>query len=97
MKRDLTSFALWNGTDLLSIFALAQQIKSGSLKSFTPLAGKSAALVFERESLRTRVSFEVCIAQLGGFPIFLQQEDIGIATRESVHEDRKSTRLNSSH
>lgn len=86
MKRDLTSFALWNERDLMAIFALAQQIKSGSLKSFTPLTGKSAALVFERESLRTRVSFEVCIAQLGGFPIFLQQDTIGMATRESVHD-----------
>ena len=86
MKRDLTSFALWNEADLTAIFTLAQQIKSGSLKSFTPLAGKSVALVFERESLRTRVSFEVGIAQLGGFPIFLQQETIGIATRESVHD-----------
>jgi len=86
MKRDLTSFALWNEPDLAAIFTLTQQLKSGSPLSFTPLAGKSVALVFERESLRTRVSFEVGIAQLGGFPIFLQQETIGIATRESVHD-----------
>ena len=86
MKRDLASFALLNEADLTAIFTLAQRIKNGSLKSFAPLSGKSVALVFERESLRTRVSFEVCVAQLGGFPIFLQQETIGIATRESVHD-----------
>jgi ornithine carbamoyltransferase len=51
-----------------------------------PLAGRSIALIFERESLRTRVAFEVGIAQLGGHPIFLQQETIGLATRESVND-----------
>ena len=51
-----------------------------------PLANKAVALIFEKESLRTRVSFEVGIAQLGGHPIFLQQETIGMATRESVHD-----------
>jgi ornithine carbamoyltransferase len=86
MKRDLISFTLWSPEDLASIFALARRIKTGELKGFTPLAGKSAALIFEKESLRTRVSFEVCVAQLGGHPIFLQQETIGIATRESVHD-----------
>lgn len=86
MKRDLTSFALWNEADLLAILALAAQFKNGSQQSPAPLTGKSVALVFEEESLRTRVSFEVCIVQLGGFPIFLPQETIGIATRESVHD-----------
>jgi ornithine carbamoyltransferase len=42
--------------------------------------------VFERESLRTRVSFEGGIAALGGHPVFLQQQAIGIVTRESVHD-----------
>lgn len=86
MKRDLISFSAWTRQEIESMFALARKIKSGELKQFTPLANKSAALIFEKESLRTRVSFEVGIAQLGGHPIFLQQETIGIATRESVHD-----------
>jgi len=86
MKRDLISFSLWSAEELASIFTLARRIKDGELKNFAPLTQKSAALIFERESLRTRVSFEVCVAQLGGHPIFLQQETIGIATRESVHD-----------
>ncbi len=86
MKRDLISFALWTAPELSDVFALARRIKEGGEEHFLPLANKSAALVFERESLRTRVSFEVCIAQLGGHPIFLQQETIGMATRESVHD-----------
>jgi ornithine carbamoyltransferase len=86
MKRDFISFASWSGQELSDMLALARAIKSGALKNFAPLAQKSAALIFEKQSLRTRVSFEVGIAQLGGHPVFLQQETIGIATRESVHD-----------
>ncbi len=68
------------------ILALAHRLKKGEEPSYVPLAQKSVALIFERRSLRTRVSFEVGIAQLGGHPIVLQQETIGIATRESVHD-----------
>ena len=86
MKRDLISFSSWTQQELLDICSLATNIKSGRLKNFAPLAQKSAALIFEKQSLRTRVSFEVGVAQLGGHPVFLQQETIGIATRESVHD-----------
>jgi ornithine carbamoyltransferase len=83
MKRDLVSFALWTSDEILEILDLARNPGTPSAR---PLHGKTAALVFERESLRTRVSFEVGIAELGGHPVFLQQQTIGIATRESVHD-----------
>ncbi len=86
MKRDFISFASWNKQELLDILFLSRKIKRGELKNLAPLVQKSAALIFEKQSLRTRVSFEVCVAQLGGHPVFLQQETIGIATRESVHD-----------
>lgn len=86
MKRDLTSFALWTQKELTEILAITRRIKAGEINPPQPLANKAVALIFEKESLRTRVSFEVGIAQLGGHPIFLQQEEIGMATRESVHD-----------
>jgi len=86
MKKDLVSFALWNTKELSSVFTLTRRIKNGDLREAPLLARKSVALIFEKESLRTRVAFEVGVAQLGGHPIFLQQETIGIATRESVHD-----------
>jgi ornithine carbamoyltransferase len=61
-------------------------MKAGRADPGTPLARSSVALIFEHESLRTRVSFEVGVAQLGGHPLFLQQETIGMATRESVFD-----------
>jgi ornithine carbamoyltransferase len=49
-----------------------------------PLAGHSQALVFEKPSLRTRVTFEVGMAQLGGASVYLAGQDIGLGTRESI-------------
>lgn len=86
MKRDLLSFAFWNADDIARLLERAAALKTGRIPPPKPLNGQAVALVFEQESLRTRVSFEVGIAQLGGYPTFLQQETIGIATRESVHD-----------
>lgn len=86
MKRDLVSFALWGQKDLSALFDLVRRIKNGDLANTPLLARKSVALIFEKESLRIRVAFEVGAAQLGAHPIFLPQETIGIATRESVHD-----------
>ena len=50
------------------------------------LAGKVLALVFEKPSLRTRVSFEVGIRQLGGQCVYLSKDDIGLGTREPAED-----------
>jgi ornithine carbamoyltransferase len=86
MKRDLVSFALWSADQIKDLLSLSHRLKAGDGPDDRVLEGKTVALVFERESLRTRVSFEVGIVQLGGHPVFLQQETIGMATRESVHD-----------
>jgi ornithine carbamoyltransferase len=48
------------------------------------LAGRTLGLMFEKPSLRTRVSFEAAIAHLGGNAIFLQSQDVGLGVRETV-------------
>ncbi len=48
------------------------------------LSGRTLGLLFEKPSLRTRVSFEAAIAQLGGVAIFLRGEDVGLGVRESA-------------
>src|SRR6185312_9425633 len=48
------------------------------------LPGRTLGLIFEKPSLRTRVSFEAAIAQLGGCAIFLHGHDVGMGSRESV-------------
>ena len=81
------------GNDFLSIADLAPeeigamvdvaaQMKNG--RAARPLADKTVALLFEKPSLRTRVSFEVGIRQLGGDCIYLGKEDVGLGEREPV-------------
>jgi ornithine carbamoyltransferase len=50
------------------------------------LLGRTLGLVFEKPSLRTRVSFEAAIARLGGNAIFLRGKDVGLGVRESVSD-----------
>jgi ornithine carbamoyltransferase len=57
------------------------------------LAGRTLGMVFEKPSLRTRVSFEAAIAQLGGNAIFLQGKDVGLGSRESAADFARITSL----
>jgi len=55
------------------------------------LAGRTLGLMFEKPSLRTRVSFEAAIAHLGGNAIFLRGKDVGLGSRESVADFARVT------
>jgi len=72
--------------EIQELFVLAakkkRELKEG--KSSMDLAGKSLALLFHKPSLRTRVSFEVGMHQLGGTAIYLTDQEIGVGQRESV-------------
>src|SRR5262249_50302076 len=61
---------------------LKRDLKAG--KRIPLLAGKSLAMIFEKPSLRTRVTFEVGMSQLGGYPVYLTPKDIQLGERESV-------------
>src|SRR6059036_2073428 len=58
-----------------------------------PLAGKTCALIFEKPSLRTRVTFEVGLIQLGGRAVHLDGREIGLGTRESVPDVARNLSL----
>ncbi|HEX6376059.1 MAG TPA: ornithine carbamoyltransferase [Allosphingosinicella sp.] len=49
-----------------------------------PLAGKGVALVFQKPSARTRNSMEMAVVQLGGHPVYIQKEEVGLGARESA-------------
>ena len=51
-----------------------------------PLEGKGVALYFEKPSARTRNSMELAAAQLGGHPVYIQKDELGISSRESVDD-----------
>ncbi len=69
---------------------LARQIKAHPLDYSQVLEGKTLALIFEKPSLRTRVSFDVGIQQLGGFSLYLSPAEIQLGKRESVHDVAKN-------
>jgi ornithine carbamoyltransferase len=71
---------------LFRLFTLAADLKQRwkAGRRGSPLAGRSLALIFEKPSLRTRVTFEVGIVQLGGRAVYLSGSEIGLGTRETV-------------
>ena len=86
MKRDFLSLADFTRSELEEILHLAARLK-GDLKAGQQpplLAGKSLAMIFEKPSLRTRVTFEIGMGQLGGRPVYLTPKDIQLGERESV-------------
>ena len=86
MKRDFLSLADLTRGELEEILHLAATLKRDLKAGKRPplLAGKSLAMIFEKPSLRTRVTFEVGMTQLGGYPIYLTPKDIQLGERESV-------------
>jgi ornithine carbamoyltransferase len=86
MKKDLVSISDLSRDEVAQLFDSAQQLKREiRTRGYTELLrGKVMALVFEKPSLRTRVTFETGIVQMGGAAIYLAPGDVGLGKRESV-------------
>jgi ornithine carbamoyltransferase len=79
----------WSPTQLRELFHLAADLKARPDRYRTGLAGKSFALIFEKPSLRTRVTFEVGISSLGGSSLFLDHTVNHLGERESIPDMAK--------
>jgi ornithine carbamoyltransferase len=86
MKRDLLSYADLTRADVDRLFAVAARLKADlrAGRRHRELDQRSLALIFHKPSLRTRVSFEVAMTQLGGSSIFITEREVGMGQRESV-------------
>jgi len=84
-KRDLVSI-LDVKDDLVGLLELAASIKNRTKagEPYEPLRGKSLAMIFEKASTRTRVSFEVGMTQLGGHALFLSPNDLQLGRGETI-------------
>ena len=80
--RRLLSIADLSIEEVEALIRRAVDLKGGPAPQV--LAGKSVALLFEKPSLRTKVSFDVAIHQLGGHPLYLGRDEVGMGTREPV-------------
>jgi ornithine carbamoyltransferase len=81
--RDFLSIADLDRGELLALLDLADEIKAGNWRE-QPLAGRQVAMIFQKPSMRTRVSFEVGIRRLGGTSVALGEQDVQIGYRETV-------------
>ncbi len=85
--KHLLSIADLKKTELLAVLRLATKLKDEykrTGKTNEILKGKTLIMIFEKPSLRTRLSFEIGMTQLGGHAIYLAPSDIGLGVRESV-------------
>ena len=74
--------------EAIALLDLADRLKREDREGRRPqiLQGRILGLIFEKPSLRTRVSFEAAMARLGGNVVFLQGKDVGLGIRESVED-----------
>lgn len=85
-KKDILSVTDLNTKEIRKVFNLAKKLKKELKtkgKNQPILRNKSLALVFEKQSLRTRISFDIGMAQLGGHVVYLATTDTGMGARES--------------
>lgn len=90
MKRDFISIHDWTVDEIKHIFVLAEDMKAKPSSYRKVLKGKTLAMIFEKQSLRTRVTFQVGIQQLGGHAVYLAPGDISLGKRESVFDVAKN-------
>ncbi len=88
MKRDFLDLASLSEDELNGLLALASRLKAETRIGVEHpyLRGRTLAMIFQKPSLRTRITFETGMAQLGGHAIYLAPQDIGIGERESVKD-----------
>ncbi|AEF04724.1 ornithine carbamoyltransferase [Alteromonas sp. 76-1] len=84
MKQDLLTFSNWTPEAMHKLLNLAVEIKQSPSSYSNVLAGKSVVALFEKPSLRTRVSFDIGINRLGGHMVYLDSQGGKLAGREDA-------------
>ena len=88
--KDFISIKDFSPSEIQYLLILGRQVKTHPTTYCDSLKRKTLAMIFEKPSLRTRVSFDVGIQQLGGFSIYLSPAEIHLGKRESVYDVAKN-------
>ncbi|MBZ5630671.1 MAG: ornithine carbamoyltransferase [Acidobacteriia bacterium] len=89
-SNDFLSIRDFSPEKIRELLDLAADIKASPKTYAAALHGKTLAMIFEKPSLRTRVTFDVGIQQLGGFSLYLSPAEINLGKRESVYDVAKN-------
>ena len=84
--RHFLSIADLEAAELERLLDEATALKRAPIPADAPLRGRTLAMVFEKPSLRTRLSFEIAMTQLGGHASYLSPQEVGLGRRESVSD-----------
>lgn len=87
--KDFIEIHDWTAAEVMEIFELAKEIKQKPKKFRDALEGQTLAMIFEKSSTRTRVSFEAGMFQLGGHALFLSSRDIQLGRGEPITDTAK--------
>jgi ornithine carbamoyltransferase len=90
LTNDLLTGMEWNAVQVRELYHLAGDVKSHPDRYRAALAGRFLAMIFEKPSLRTRVTFEVGVASLGGASVFLDHTGVRLGERESIRDVAKN-------
>ena len=86
MARSVLTVADLSASEVGQVLDLALRTKAGAESGGRPMAGKTALLIFQKPSLRTRVSFELAVDNLGGRALYLSPPEVGLGERESPED-----------
>ncbi len=88
MNKDFVSIADFSSDWIEEVFNLTEDLKARQKKGelYHPLKGKTLAMIFQKPSARTRISFETGMWQLGGHALYLSPSDIQMGKRESTKD-----------
>jgi ornithine carbamoyltransferase len=89
MKRDFLQVTDFNESEIRETLKLAIDLKKKKGQILDVLKGKTVACIFHKPSLRTRISFEVGIQELGGHSLYITDNEIQLGVRESIHDVAK--------
>ncbi len=89
-RHNFLSIRDFSPEDIHYLLDLAHEMKTHPSAHTGVLKGKTLAMIFEKPSLRTRVSFDVGMQQLGGFSLYLSNAEINLGKRESVYDVAKN-------
>lgn len=89
MKRDFLAITDFSESEIRETLKLAAELKKKRGQTLDVLKGKTVACIFHKPSLRTRISFEVGIHELGGHSLYITDNEIKLGVRESIHDVAK--------